>query len=82
MMSLCPLTRLPPIFADEQEYPILDEALKAFAASQMRRRGNASFGVKPGHGSGAFGASPIPQIAVEVVAVPRLSPLCALSVPD
>jgi hypothetical protein len=35
-------------------------------------------GVKPGHGSGARGASPILQIAVEVVAVPRLLP-CAMA---
>jgi hypothetical protein len=48
MMNSCPLTRLPPIFAEEQEYPILDEALKAFAASQPRRLGKLGVQTKDG----------------------------------
>ena len=44
------LTRFPPSFVMTQEYRILDEALKAFAASQLRRLSNVSYGhYRPWH---------------------------------
>jgi len=44
-----------------QEYPILDEALKVYAALQLRCLGNVSLGGKDGHRINALGMSLAPQ---------------------